>query len=127
MPRALYAAAACVFILLTSCAPRHSTASTERPRDFAGMPIYPNVAESGSVDGRLAVFSSPDSFWNVADWYRAHMPRNARFARDDATSQATWAIFSSRETKTVHVEVVDGTVRITLADVAIGQASPTGR
>jgi len=91
------------------------------------MPIYPNVSESGSVDDRLAVFRSPDSFWSVADWYRAHMPRSARYARDDTTSQATWAIFLSRETKTVHVEVVDGTVRITLADVTIAQPSPTGR
>ncbi len=91
------------------------------------MPVYPHVSESGSVAGRLAVFSSPDGFGSVADWYEVHMPRSARFARDNATSQATWAIFSTRETKTVHVEVVDGTVRITLADVAIGTAAPTGR
>jgi hypothetical protein len=124
MPRALHAAAACALLLVTSCAPRHSVAST---RYFAGMPIYPNVKQSGSVDGRLAVFSSPDAFGSVADWYQAHMPRSARFARDNSTSQATWAIFSARETKTVHVEVVDGAVRITLADVAISQASPIGR
>jgi hypothetical protein len=127
MSRALHAAAACAFVLLSSCAPRHSVESTASARYFAGMPIYPNVSQSGSVDGRLAVFSSPDGFGSVADWYHAHMPRSAHFARDNMTSQATWAIFSTRETKTVHVEVVDGTVRITLADVAIVQASPTGR
>jgi hypothetical protein len=128
MSRALRAAAACALLLLPSCATRQSADTTAAARSFAGMPVYPNISQTGSVDGRLAVFSSPDEFGRVADWYHVHMPRSARFARDNTTSQATWAIFSSRETKTVHVEIVDGTVRITLADVAIVPAAvPTAR
>jgi hypothetical protein len=55
------------------------------------------------------------------------MPAGTQSSRNDAMSQATYAVFSPVETKTVHVEVSDGTVRITLTDVKSGPAPPTGR
>ena len=124
---ALLAAVTCTLTAATACAARHAIAVAPHVHYFASLPIYPHSTKSGSVDATLAVFGTPDAFGTVADWYAAHMPSTARAARDNATSQATWAIFGPRETKTVHVEVVDGTVRFTLADVKSAAAPPTGR
>lgn len=124
-PDVVRAAVACALFAIAGCAARH--AASARASSFDGLPVYPNTSQAGSVDGRLAVYSTTDAFGKVADWYVAHMPRAARSARDNLTSQATWAIFAPRDTKTVHIEVVDGTVRITLADVANVKGEPTAR
>jgi|GEM_PF-6671293 len=94
---------------------------------IAGLPVYPNASAVGASSGALAIYRSTDSFRTVADWYGAHMPQGTHSSRNDAMSQATFAIFSPSETKTVHVEMSDGTVRITLTDVKNGPDSSTGR
>ena len=94
---------------------------------IAGLPVYPNATVIGANSDALAIYRSADSYRAVADWYAAHMPRGTQTSRDDAKSLATFAVFSPADTKTVHVEVSDGTVRITLTDVKSGPAPPTGR
>lgn len=108
-----------------SCSAHDSSAT--HPASIAGLPVYPNASAVGSSSGALAIYRSTDSFRTVADWYGAHMPKGAHSSRNDAMSQATFAIFSPVETKTVHVEMSDGTVRITLTDVKNGPDSSTGR
>jgi hypothetical protein len=93
----------------------------------AGLPVYPNATVIGANSDALAIYRSADSYRTVADWYGAHMPRGTQTSRDDARSQATFAVFSPADTKTVHVEISDGTVRITLTEVKSGPAPPTGR
>ena len=102
-------------------------ASTVTQTTIAGLPVYPNATPIGTSSNALAIYRTSDSFRSVADWYGGHMPAGAQAARNDAMSQATYAVFSPAETKTVHVEVSDGTVRITLTDVRGGPAPATGR
>jgi hypothetical protein len=92
-----------------------------------GLPIYPNATVIGTNSDALAIYRSSDSFGTVADWYAAHMPAGTQSSRNDAVSQATYAVFSPAETKTVHVEISDGTVRITMTVVKAGPAPATGR
>ena len=108
-----------------SCA-SHSP-SKGQPSAIAGLPVYPNATVIGANSDALAIYRSADSYRTVADWYSAHMPRGTQSSRDDARSQATFAVFSPADTKTVHVEMSDGTVRITLTDVKNGPDSSTGR
>jgi len=93
----------------------------------AGLPIYPNATAVGTNTDALAIYRTSDSFGTVADWYGAHMPAGAQSSRNDALSQATYAVFAPADTKTVHVEISDGTVRITMTDVKAGPAPATGR
>ena len=97
------------------------------PAMHDGLPIYPNATPIGTSSDALAIYRSSDSFATVADWYAKHMPAGTQSARNDALSQATYAVFASAETKTVHVEFSDGTVRITMTDVKGGPAPATGR
>jgi hypothetical protein len=92
-----------------------------------GLPVYPNATMIGTSTDALAIYRSSDSFATVADWYGAHMPAGTQSSRSDALSQATYAVFAPAETKTVHVEISDGTVRITMTDVKSGPAPATGR
>lgn len=108
-----------------SCSAHDSSAT--HLASIAGLPVYPNASAVGASSGALAIYRSTDSFRTVADWYGAHMPKGTHSSRNDATSQATYAIFLPAETKTVHVEMSDGTVRITLTDVKNGPDSSTGR
>ncbi len=102
-------------------------ASTTTQSAISGLPVYPNATPIGTTSDALAIYRTSDAFRTVADWYGSHMPAGTQAARNDAMSQATYAVFSSSETKTVHVEFSDGTVRITLTDVKSGPAPPTGR
>lgn len=99
----------------------------EGPASHAGLPVYPNSTAIGTSTDALAIYRSSDSFGAVADWYAAHMPAGTQSSRNDALSQATYAVFSPEETKTVHIEISDGTVRITMTDVRSGPAPATGR
>ncbi|HKW44676.1 MAG TPA: hypothetical protein VJN22_03405 [Candidatus Eremiobacteraceae bacterium] len=92
-----------------------------------GLPAYPNATVIGATSDALAIYRSSDSYRAVADWYAAHMPAGTQSSRNDALSQATYAVFSPTDTRTAHVEVSDGTVRITLTDVKSGPAPATGR
>jgi hypothetical protein len=106
----------------------HAAKSGERAATFAGLPIYPNASVVGVAGGNLALYRSQDAYATVAGWYASHMPASAHVARNDARSQATFSEFLTAETKSVHVEVADGTVWITVTDVrALVQPSPTGR
>jgi hypothetical protein len=102
-------------------------ASTTSQSAISGLPVYPNATAIGATTDALAIYRTSDSYRTVADWYGAHMPAGTQAARNDALSQATYAVFSPAETKTVHVEISDGTVRITLTDVKSGPAPATGR
>lgn len=102
-------------------------ASTTTQSTILGLPVYPNATPIGTSSRGLAIYRTSDSFRAVADWYGAHMPAGTQAARNDAMSQATYAVFSPSETKTVHVEFSDGTVRVTLTDVKSGPAPATGR
>lgn len=108
-----------------SCSAHDS--STSHLASIAGLPVYPNASAVGASSGALAIYRSTDSFRAVADWYGVHMPKGTHSSRNDAMSQATFAIFLPAETKTVHVEMSDGTVRITLTDVKNGPDPSTGR
>jgi len=94
---------------------------------LSGLPVYPNATAIGTSTDALAIYRSSDSFGTVADWYAAHMPAGTQSSRNDARSQATYAVFTPAETKTVHVEISDGTVRITMTDLRSGPAPATGR
>ena len=109
----------------TACA-SHG-ASTTALTAASGLPVYPNATAIGTTSDALAIYRTSDSYRTVADWYGEHMPAGTQAARNDAMSQATFAVFSPAETKTVHVEVSDGTVRITMTDVKGGPAPATGR
>jgi hypothetical protein len=102
-------------------------ASTTAQTTVSGLPVYPNATPIGATSDALAIYRTSDAFRTVADWYGAHMPAGTQAARNDAASQATYAVFAPTETKTVHVEVSDGTVRITMTDVKGGPAPATGR
>jgi hypothetical protein len=102
-------------------------ASTAAQTAASGLPVYPNATPIGSTSDSLAIYRTSDAFRTVADWYGAHMPAGTQASRNDAMSQATYAVFSPVETRTVHVEVSDGTVRITMTDVKGGPAPATGR
>ncbi|HEY5096055.1 MAG TPA: hypothetical protein VII69_13145 [Candidatus Eremiobacteraceae bacterium] len=110
---------------VASCSAHDS--SDSHLASIAGLPVYPNASMVGASSGALAIYRSADPYLVVADWYGTHMPKGTHTARNDAMSQATFAIFLPEETKTVHVEMSDGTVRITLTDVKNGPASSTGR
>ena len=101
-------------------------ASTTAQSAITGLPVYPNATAIGATSDALAIYRTSDSYRTVADWYGAHMPAGTQASRNDAMTQATYAVFSPADTKTVHVEVSDGTVRITMTDVKSGPA-PTGR
>jgi hypothetical protein len=121
---------AIAFALLGAFGPAACTshgASATAQTAASGLPVYPNATAIGTTSDALAIYRTSDAFRSVADWYGAHMPAGTQSSRNDAMSQATYAVFSPVETKTVHVEVSDGTVRITLTDVKSGPAPPTGR
>lgn len=108
-----------------SCASHGS--SKAQSAAIAGVPVYPNASAVGASTKGLAIYRSADSYRAVADWYDSHMPRGTQTSRDDVRSQATFAIFSPTDMKTVHVEISDGTVRITVTDVKTGPGPATGR
>jgi hypothetical protein len=120
-----FAIAASGFLATVSCA-SHGSASTIQSAPN-GLPVYPGSAVVGETSDALAIYRTSDSYRTVADWYGAHMPAGTQTSRNDAQSQATYAVFSPADTKTVHVEVSEGTVRITLTDVKSGPAPATGR
>jgi hypothetical protein len=125
-----FARYAIAFALLGAFGPAACTshgASTTANTAASGLPVYPNASAIGTTSDALAIYRTSDSFRSVADWYGAHMPSGTQAARNDAMSQATYAVFTPVETKTVHVEVSDGTVRITMTDVKSGPAPATGR
>jgi hypothetical protein len=128
--RAVLARHAIAFALLIAIGPAACTshnASTASQAAIAGLPVYPNATPIGATSDALAIYRTSDSYRAVADWYGAHMPTGTQASRNDAMSQSTYAVFSPAETKTVHVEVSDGTVRITMTDVKSGPAPATGR
>ena len=109
-----------------SCA-SHGASSKTVSAASAGLPVYPNATVVGASSDALAIYRTSDSYRTVADWYAANMPAGTQGSRNDALSQATYAVFSPTDTRTAHVEVSDGTVRITLTDVKSGPAPATGR
>jgi hypothetical protein len=102
-----------------SCA-SHGAASNSQTASSAGLPVYPHSNPVGSTSASLAIYRSSDSYRAVADWYAAHMPAGTQSSRNDALSQATYAVFLPTDTRTAHVEISNGTVRITLTDVKSG-------
>jgi hypothetical protein len=124
--RTVIAAIAVLGAFVSASCASHSSSKTQVTA-ITGIPVYPNATIVGVNSDALAIYRSADSYREVADWYSAHMPRGTQSSRDDARSEATFAVFSPSDTKTVHVEMSDGTVRITMTDVKSGPGLPTGR
>lgn len=80
-------------------------------RSTLRLPVYPQAAVvkvATSVQVRHAghvieIFTTSDPFDKVRDWYAAMLPRGAQSVFNEATGQATYALFDDRH-RTVHLE-----------------------
>jgi len=100
-------------------------------RSALHLPVYPAAvavsmpaaavqANRGHV---IEVFTTPDRFDKVRDWYTGMVPRSAQTAFNEERGQATYALFDERH-RTVHLESGGNRVYIYLSgDVA----AATGR